>query len=137
MRTKACSKCGKEKALKDFAKNATRKDGLQPYCRECHSEFTKQNYRENKKAYVDRAMAKKKEMISLINSLKDKPCADCEKTYPPWVMDFDHKYGKEICVSNLRNHGSTKRILAETKKCDVVCSNCHRERTHQRLALLA
>jgi predicted HNH restriction endonuclease len=28
--------------------------------------------------------------------------------------------------------GARKQILNEIKKCDVVCSNCHRERTHHR-----
>ena len=42
--TKKCPKCGRELPLECFGKNKSRKDGLQPYCKEC-----------NKQYYVDNA----------------------------------------------------------------------------------
>jgi hypothetical protein len=46
-------------------------------------------------------------------------------------MDFDHRPGakKRAVVSDLLN---SPRLLEEALKCDVVCANCHRERTHRR-----
>jgi len=35
MKTKVCSRCGKEKPLSDFAKNRSRSDGYAHYCKEC------------------------------------------------------------------------------------------------------
>ena len=35
---KVCSKCKKEKAIQDFSKNKSRKDGLAHYCKPCASE---------------------------------------------------------------------------------------------------
>lgn len=63
------------------------------------------------------------------------PCADCGQTYPHYVMDFDHVRGEKMAnVSHLaRSHGSRTRLFAEIAKCDLVCANCHRERTQQRL----
>lgn len=84
-----------------------------------------------KKWEIDRrAVAKKRTMIQ---EYKKVPCADCGETYPPYVMDFDHREGEEklFLVSKVQHHGKQK-ILDEIAKCDVVCSNCHRERTHQR-----
>jgi hypothetical protein len=48
-------------------------------------------------------------------------------------MDFDHRQD-ENKVINLANASRMTRpkILEEIAKCDVVCSNCHRERTYQR-----
>jgi hypothetical protein len=48
-------------------------------------------------------------------------------------MDFDHRQG-EAKVINLANASRMTRskILEEIAKCDVVCSNCHRERTYLR-----
>ncbi|MBL8795151.1 MAG: hypothetical protein JNM56_14690 [Planctomycetia bacterium] len=50
-------------------------------------------------------------------------------------MDFDHRPG-ERKVANLTvlvKRGAAKEvILAEMAKCDLVCVNCHRERTYQR-----
>src|SRR5436309_103995 len=63
---------------------------------------------------------------------KNVPCADCRKRYPPYVMDFDHVRGiKTTCVGRLLSQ-SIKKIEEEIAKCEVVCGNCHRERTHRR-----
>jgi hypothetical protein len=63
---------------------------------------------------------------------KRKPCADCKRRYPPYVMDFDHRdpTTKRHLVSLLARHGSWKRLQEEIVKCDLVCANCHRIRTH-------
>jgi len=64
---------------------------------------------------------------------KDKPCLDCGKVYPSYVMDFDHVRGaaKKGDLSSLISWGRSIRFLAnEIAKCDLVCANCHRERTH-------
>jgi hypothetical protein len=76
---------------------------------------------------------------NLVARLKNKPCADCQGWFAPYQMDFDHKPGEDKleCVAILVSHGAVarKRIYAEIAKCDVVCSNCHRERTHKRRIL--
>lgn len=53
-KTKVCSKCGMEKWSSEFAKNISRKDGLQTYCKECHNACCrdyKQNNKEKIQAY--------------------------------------------------------------------------------------
>lgn len=47
-------------------------------------------------------------------------------------MDFDHREDKKFSISQKAYFGARKQVLDEIKKCDVVCSNCHRERTYQR-----
>ena len=67
----------------------------------------------------------------LVHAAKAKPCVDCGKHYPPYVMDFDHVRGsKRKAISKWR--GTTALLLLEIGKCDLVCANCHRERTYQR-----
>lgn len=62
------------------------------------------------------------------------PCKDCGVRYPHYVVDLDHVRGdKKYNVSKMTTY-SKARILEEIAKCDVVCSNCHRARTHARLA---
>ena len=62
-------------------------------------------------------------------------CADCGYNAHPAALDFDHLPGTEktLDVTQLV-HGmaSRARILAEIAKCEVVCANCHRVRTHVR-----
>lgn len=76
--------------------------------------------------------AKRERGHQLIVQAKSRPCMDCGVSYPHYVMDFDHCRGKKHKnVGEMRSH-SVKAILAEIEKCDVVCSNCHRERTYRR-----
>lgn len=41
---KRCPKCGTEKPLAEFGRNARRPDGVQSECRSCRSEYDKQRY---------------------------------------------------------------------------------------------
>jgi hypothetical protein len=48
-------------------------------------------------------------------------------------MDFDHVRGvKHANVMELIPTLSKKKIDLEIAKCEIVCSNCHRIRTHMR-----
>lgn len=64
----------------------------------------------------------------------NKPCADCRKKYPHYVMDFDHVRGKKLhnVADIVRSNHSRKKVWDEIAKCDLVCANCHRARTHKR-----
>ena len=61
-------------------------------------------------------------------------CVDCGEMYPSWMLDFDHKPGFEKLGSptDLVHKYSLEVAMEEIKKCDVVCPNCHRIRTHSR-----
>jgi hypothetical protein len=49
-------------------------------------------------------------------------------------MDFDHvENNKEYNVANMFKNKGLKQVKEEINKCEVVCSNCHRKRTHGRL----
>jgi lysyl-tRNA synthetase class I len=49
-------------------------------------------------------------------------------------MDFDHVRGrKQKNVMELIPTLSKKKIDEEIAKCEIVCSNCHRIRTHRRI----
>jgi len=47
-------------------------------------------------------------------------------------MDFDHIGSKRLEISGLLYVSGTETLLEEIKKCEVVCSNCHRVRTTRR-----
>lgn len=67
----------------------------------------------------------------LLDSIKDAPCVDCGRRFPPSAMDFDHRDAgtKRVAVSRMIGRAGTAAIMAEVAKCDIVCANCHRERT--------
>jgi hypothetical protein len=64
---------------------------------------------------------------------KDRPCMDCGVQYPCYVMQFDHLRDKSFGLAGASIISvSDEELLAEIEKCDVVCANCHAERTYQR-----
>jgi len=90
--------------------------------------------KEAKARHLVRTMAYHTRCMAAVRKFKDVSCMDCKKKYPYYIMDFDHRNSKEkkfsvgIMASSLGLPGLAKEIA----KCDVVCANCHRERTHQR-----
>ena len=72
----------------------------------------------------------------LLAKLRDVPCMDCERRFPFYVMQFDHRdrTQKRYTVSQMVSHAGPKTILAEVAKCDIVCANCHRDRTYRNRA---
>ena len=63
---------------------------------------------------------------------REGPCTDCKDTYPWYMMEFDHRDGRNSEYRGLNNIRSITRLLAELEKCDRVCANCHRARTYFR-----
>jgi hypothetical protein len=72
--------------------------------------------------------------LDFLNAIRDTPCADCRVRFPPWVMEFDHivPSTKRMAVTRMIGRSSLRRMLAEIDLCDIVCSNCHRDRTSKR-----
>ena len=70
--------------------------------------------------------------VKYIRLVKSSPCVDCNTSYPFCVMDFDHCRG--VKLFGIANHSgrTLEEIKLEIEKCDLVCSNCHRIRTHDR-----
>jgi hypothetical protein len=64
---------------------------------------------------------------------KDHPCVDCGVQYPAYVMQFDHlpQHEKLFILSEAEHYGHQK-IVDEIAKCEVVCTNCHLQRTYKR-----
>lgn len=97
-------------------------------------EAEKRYYYKNLELYKEKNVKRKKMLLDFVNSLKNKPCMDCGREYPPYVMDFDHRDPKlkiNSIARGIRDMWSQKRILSEIKKCDLVCANCHRIRTYR------
>lgn len=91
-------------------------------------------YQRNKPKALAVAAAAKRRTVEKLHKLKDHPCMDCGLRYPYYVMDWDHVRGVKLfnASSYSASKYGLKKMLAEIEKCELVCSNCHRERTHQR-----
>lgn len=140
---KVCSHCKVEKPTSDFNVKRRLKSGepqYQPYCRECNKISSKAYYAANKEKHVAVITARKKRTIAenrqkLLEYYTENPCMDCG-IKDLRVLEPDHRENedKEYNVSRLLTGGySWAKVLTELRKCDIVCSNCHKIRTYSRL----
>jgi len=82
---------------------------------------------------ADKRTTKRHAVRAAIAAAKSAPCLDCGNTFDPVCMDFDHRPG-EAKKFGIARFGDRPLgvVLQEIAKCDLVCSNCHRLRTHRR-----
>lgn len=90
-----------------------------------------------RKAAIERA-------AEILRQLKDVPCHDCGERYQHWQMEFDHARGiknfnisSSVCWLFVHSNPEVReqrqrQLTDELEKCDVVCCNCHANRTHLR-----
>jgi ATP-dependent 26S proteasome regulatory subunit len=160
---KICKGCKESLPIENFGWSNKKQNILMARCRKCHANrqkvYQKQNskkikqyqkeYSENNKEKISKQRSdhyqNNKEKISKrqkefytknkekIDKLKSVPCVDCGNTFPTVCMNFDHVRGRKMYnIANMKSQ-SWELIEEEIKKCDVICSNCHRIRTHGRL----
>lgn len=108
---KVCPRCKERPSIRNSKKNYA------PYCIECQSVY-----------WLERRQAR----LDLVSKAKSKPCADCGIEYPHYVMDLDHVTDDKYSNVSAMLSYSIDRLVKEIEKCEVVCSNCHRQRTYQR-----
>lgn len=95
----------------------------------------KTHYERNREKYLKKAKDKRADIREFIKSKKNKPCMDCSVHYPTHIMQFDHISGEKLFnIGEWSAVGKGKKqIENEIEKCDVVCANCHAERTYKRI----
>lgn len=133
--SRTCSRCGQRKPTTDFP--LRRRDGArrQSHCRACKAAYQADWYAENRARHILAVEATRRARLErnrrLVREAKDRPCADCGQRYPPYVLDFDHVRGqKSWAIASQVRDATLERLREEIAKCDVVCANCHRERTY-------
>lgn len=127
---KTCTKCSVEQPIDQFSFQNQAIGKRCARCKSCMADTIKEHYEKNKKRR-QRVTAKVVRLKSIT------PCMDCQKTYPYYVMDFDHRDGKKKIdgISRLIRSESLSVVMSEIAKCDIVCANCHRIRTMTRMSI--
>lgn len=101
-----------------------------------HADECRSHYQRNKKYYLDRNIRIRIARREIILGLRSLPCVDCDKPYPPCVMEFDHvpeRGPRRFTIGSQTSYSCGRFVFeAEIAKCDVICANCHRIRTHVR-----
>jgi hypothetical protein len=97
---------------------------------EKHREWNRKSYAKHRGARQEYLRTRYAERRAFVDSLKAKPCLDCGRSYPSYVMEFHHRdpRQKDFKVSTSLVYYNIEVIKREIAKCDVLCANCHRIR---------
>ncbi len=108
-----CRCCGETDPEKAVNLGSNRKH--KSFCKQCHSEYTIDRFREYKRKAVE---------------YKGGKCQGCEYDKCIGALEFHHRdpNAKDPTWQYMRNR-KFENIKKELDKCDLLCSNCHRE-TH-------
>lgn len=139
-----CTKCYLTKLAKEFylRKRGPRSGSYYEKCKECMKSRGVNYYYQNQVRQLKLALLRKEryaqERKDFINKYKSsRSCMDCSGKFPPVAMDFDHREGevKSRTISRMvvGDSANFEKIMQEIAKCDLVCANCHRVRTHGRI----
>jgi DNA-directed RNA polymerase subunit M/transcription elongation factor TFIIS len=122
-----CNGCGRILLVSDFHIGQSR-------CKDCRREYMRQRgdlHRQQTRRARDKRRAVAREYV--IQLLLSGSCADCGLADPA-VLEFDHVGPKLMEVGEMvREAYRLERIKREIANCELVCANCHRRRTSQRI----
>lgn len=122
-----CAKCKRQQPIENYRvierRGSKYREGSCDACRLAYA-------RDHQWAGALELRAKKQ---AIVNEHKNAPCMDCGNTFPAVCMDFDHVRGKKkLGITHIvAQWWSIDVLLEELAKCDLVCANCHRIRTHK------
>jgi hypothetical protein len=112
-------------------KDAAKRKAYQKVYHKDHYDKNKEYYKE--KAYAHNKLSRKRNR-DFVNRYKSfSECVDCGESNPV-VFEFDHVHGEKVAniADMVHQSYSLSAIKDEIRKCEVVCANCHRVRTHDR-----
>lgn len=139
VKRKHCTGCRTDKSLtaEYWSRNKGSRDGWRSQCKTCstasviasrrkHPDVT----RRNDTAGVQRRTQRQLAYVARLKA--EGSCADCGGA----AEEFDHVPGrgeKVAAISDLLGKWTSwTRLLAELRKCELVCTACHKRRTKQR-----
>ena len=97
--------------------------------KEKQREAWRRHYQKHKKKYSEKNKKTKRIIIEKFKEYKKTlKCSRCEENNPV-CLDFHHKNPseKEYVINRMIRTFGWSRIMKEIKKCEVLCSNCHRK----------
>ena len=127
-----CSRCAEKKPITEFHRSSR---GHQPWCRQCRREYDREYHRRRRPIRLAQQKTRHQQIWAWYLDLKrDKPCADCGRSFPSSAMQFDHLPGtakvSEVSTLVRRRYGK-RTILAEMRSANS-CAQIVMQYAHRR-----
>lgn len=135
METKICKQCLISKPFFDFPPDARIADGIRHKCRMCVAEIARIAYRtrpprkRNRNLQVERESQRRARQRTrdLVSGFKKDGCVICGEKHPA-CLQFHHNDPSQKVMTIQRAVARKMphpQLIAEIKKCTVLCANCH------------
>ncbi len=128
MPNKFCPRCKQDLDISLFNRNTSNKSGLADECKTCKKKLNEAHYIKNKDTLYKKYKDVRKETSRYIRNYKsERGCSVCGETHPA-CLQFHHLDPKEKeseISAAMFNGWSIEKLLAEIKKCVILCANCH------------
>jgi hypothetical protein len=108
---KRCSWCKEVKDCTEFYSNVGTNDGYGSWCKKCDRNERRRKRREKKR---------------IITELAGNRCCRCGYNKCIGALEFHHRDGKKEFALSKTSY-SLERMIEESRKCILLCANCHRE----------
>lgn len=98
--------------------------------------YDKNKKRYNKASYARQVKRRNLYRARIAQMKAEVGCSKCPEKHPA-CLDYHHKNPKTKLINigdAIRHDWGWKKILAEIKKCIVLCANCHRKEHYRGLA---
>lgn len=137
-----CTKCGIQKPISEFFTRDKQTGRLHAQCKMCYREhrasYYISHYAKYRAAYLLRAKTRRERLRlefrkNIYGYMSTQACAQCGIA-DIRVLELDHldPKTKRFTISQAVKLGySWNDVLAEIKKCQILCANCHKIKTAQ------
>jgi hypothetical protein len=119
---KTCSRCKVEKPELEFNRSSARKDGLQNYCKICHTASVRDYARRNRSAITARAKERRRLNPEMVNEWNRRRA---EKRHG------DPEYKRRAELRSKRKNARENKVLADEYKHFFGCFICGEDQPHR------
>lgn len=120
--TKFCIKCERELTIEHFCKDKNRKDGLNPYCKECKKKLANISYEIHKKHIIEHNKQYHEDNLESINK-QQKGYRDNNKDTINKRSNQYYKDNKEIVLKKNSIYKKSNEIIIKTRNIEYQIKN--------------
>ena len=123
--TRKCKWCKIKKPIERFYHDCSNKEGIGYSCKQCAKEYQRRYNRANRAKITDASRMKRRRIKETLVSENGGKCFFCGYNRYIGALEFHHKdpSQKDFHISQT----GINKAREESKKCVLVCSNCHME----------
>lgn len=123
---KICTKCNNKKDELEFAIKHKNREKRSNICKECHRQYTKKHYKENKVLLLEQHSLRRRKLRQQVLDKLDNKCSDCGCRVEK-ILEINHINGKGYRErkDGMYAEAIYKEVLETEGKYNLLCRVCN------------